>query len=285
MKKIVTSVILVMSIISLKADNRIIMYINQAPDKAVELAIKKAQKENIIQKINNKLDKKTPAQMSKKALKTELKKDFTPKQSGFLALYAGYSDYSNSDGLISFPLRHNEPKVYLVITKKVKLTQVKGETIAHLEFDNAKNIEKAIYLFEKKKDENTLKQAPADAKAMADTQNEQEANANATPDASEVESDKFYWSVTEVKNFKSNIINPISVVILTKPENIYIVTGDFMTDDSKNLILPQKIYSVGNVDNYKIILKELDVKRYFEPVDEQEEKSGDTVIKKMLNNI
>lgn len=283
MKRIISSIILIMSIISLKAENRIIMYLKQTPEKAVELAIKQVQKENIIKGINKlgkKFDKKTPAQMSKKALKTELKKDFTPKQSGFLALYAGYSDYSNSDGLINFPLSHLEPKVYVVITKKVKLAKVKEETIAQLEFDNAKDTEKAIYLFEKKKDETDF------AKASPDTSPDKTSdNANATQDVPTPESDKFYWSVTKVKDFKNNIIDPISVVILTKPDNIYIVTGDFMTDASKHLILPQGIYSVGNVDNYKIILKELDVKRYFEPVDEQEEKSGDTVIKKMLNNI
>jgi len=248
-KKIVSYVIIIASIGRLNADNRIIAYMKQAPDKAITQAIEQLRKDTIEEKIK-KLNKKTPGELSIKMVKNEIRKYLIPKQSGFLALYAGYSDYSNSDGLIHFPLRHVESKLYLIITKKIKLEKVKGNTISQLEFSTAKNNDKKIYLFEKQQDKNK----------------------------------QYFWRVSEEKNYKEKRINPISVVILTSPKNIYIPTGDFMTDASKHLILPS-IYVVGNVDNNQIILNTLNMKHYFEPIDENEQKATDTIIKKILNNM
>jgi hypothetical protein len=269
------------------------MYLQQAPELAMDLAIEQAQKEKIIAKLD-KLSQKTPSKISRKALKHELKKDLTPKQSGFLASYAGYSDYSNSDGLIHFPLRQEEQKLYMVITEKIKLAKVKGETISHLEFDTSNETKKAIYLFEKKKDIKKIPPATSAPNEKSPAQQIEQKNKKTetknnntkiTQNIQEKQSDTFYWHITKVNNYKDKKINPISVIILTKPKNIYVVTGDFITDDSAHFILPQEIYSVGNIDNHKIILNELDIKKYFEPIDENEEKADDTIIKKILNNV
>ncbi len=233
----------------LKADNRIVFYLKDAPMQAVRLVQMDIEKEKGIAKIN-KINKKTPGQISRKLLKNEMKKYLMPKLSGFIALYGGYIDYSNINGLISFPLRHTEPKLYLVITPKIKLVKVKGETISHLEFEDAKTAPAKIYFFEKKEDKNK----------------------------------QFFWAVSEQKIPQDRRINVLSVVLLTKPKNIYVTTGDFISNDSKHIVLPQNIYAVGIVGNNKVLLDSLNIKRYFEQIEVEEQKVSDVLYKEMIVN-
>lgn len=236
------------AIISLKADNRIIIYLKNPPAQAIMQAQKELEKQGT-KKLNN-LTQKTPGQISKKLIKNEFKKYLIPKLSGFLAFYAGYSDYSNHDGLIQFPLRHVTPKLYLVVTKKIKPAHVKGETISHLEFEIGKNNDKKIYLFEKQQDKNK----------------------------------QYFWKVSEKDIPKDKRISPISIVLMTNPKNIYIQVGDFMADDSKHLILPN-IYVVGNIDNTEILLKTIDMLLYFEPIDVKDKKISDIISHRIITNM
>lgn len=248
--KILIALILLTKIYSIKADNRILFYLQNPPQNAINQAAKTVLKDKSIEKIE-KLSLKTPGEFSNKLLKKEAKKYFMPNLSGFMALYSGYIDYSNPDGLVSFPLRHTKSKLYLVITPRIKLVDAKGNTISHRELDPSVLNKTEIYLFEKKEDENK----------------------------------QFYWSVKKQDLPKNNRINPLSVVLLTKPKNVYIATGDYMTDNSKHIILPNNIYIVGNIDNTKIALNTIGVKRYFEPIKYKEEKVSDTVIKTIISNM
>ena len=233
----------------LKADNRIVFYLKDAPMQAVSLVRMDLEKERGLAKID-KISKKTPSQISRKFVKGEMKKHLMPKLGGFVALYGGYIDYSNIDGLISFPLRHVEPKLYLAITPKIKLVKVKGETVSHLEFEDSKRTPMKIYLFEKKEDENKV----------------------------------FFWKVSEQEIPQDRRINDLSVILLTKPKNIYVATGDFISNDSKHIILPQNIYVTGVIGNNKILLDLLNIKRYFEQIEVEEEKVNDLIYKKMIIN-
>ncbi|MBD3231252.1 hypothetical protein GF322_01175 [Candidatus Dependentiae bacterium] len=248
--KILMIFILVTGILTLNSDNRILFYLQNPPKASIDQAEKTLLKQKTINKIEN-LIKKTPGQVSSKLLKNEAKKYFMPKLSGFIALYSGYIDYSNPDGLISFPLRHTKPKLYLIITPRIKLIHAKGNTVSHKELDPTFIKETQIYLFEKKEDENK----------------------------------QLYWSVKKQDLPKNNRINPLSVVLLTKPKNIYIPTGDYLTNKSQHIILPNNIYVVGNIDNTKVALNIIGAKRYFEHIGYKEEKIGDNLIKKIISNM
>ena len=72
----------------------------------------------------NYLEQNTPGQISVNLIKKELRKNRLKKISGFLTLYNGYSDFSNTDGQIFFPLEQDEQKIYLVITPNIKLKNI-----------------------------------------------------------------------------------------------------------------------------------------------------------------
>jgi hypothetical protein len=233
----------------LSADNRIAFYLKKAPQDALNLAQMDLEKEKGIKKLEN-IDQKTPSQISNKMVKNEMKKYLQPDVSGFISLYGGYVDYSNKDGLISFPLRHTSPKLYLVVTQDIKLVNVRGNTISHLEFKSEKESPAKIYLFEKKEDKNK----------------------------------QYFWQVSEQGIPEDKLINKLSVVLLTNPKNIYVALGDFMSNDSKHIILPNNVYVVGIGGNNKLLLESLDIKRYFEPVEVEEQKVSDVLSKRLIIN-
>lgn len=235
--------------IFLNADNRIVFYLQDPPPQAIELAEMDVTKEKGLKKLS-KIDQKTPGQISRKLVKYQMKQHLTPKLGGFMSFYSGYLDYSNDNGLIAFPLRHTEPKLYLVITPHFKLVKSKGETISHLEFGDKKTAPSQIYLFEKKVDKNK----------------------------------QFFWKVSEQEMPEDNIINPISVILLTKPKNIYIAKGDFISNDSKHIVLPENIYVVGTIGNNKALLNSVDIKRFFEPIELEEQNVNSLISKKMIIN-
>lgn len=254
-KLIILSTLICMSF--LYSDTKILFYLNPAPieiSEWIKSNIKKENKKskeifNAIEKIK-KLDEKTPAQISKKLLKNEYKKFLHPTLGGFLAIYGGYIDYSDLNGQISFPLRHTKSKLYLIITPNIKLIKVKGNTISHKELDKSEKENTQIYLFEKKEDKNN----------------------------------QFYWHVSKQETTNDKIINPLSVVILTKPKNLYVSTGDFISNDNKQLILPKNIYVINNNQNSKILLNFMNIKNFFEPIEIEDKKISDILFQKMITN-
>lgn len=170
-----------------------------------------------------------------------------PKLSGFIALYGGFVSYSGRDGSIEFPVLQKDPKLYLVITPEIDLVTVYGKTVSHSNF--AKGVDAKIYLFERK--QNAAKNV-------------------------------LYWQVSEVPKPADNRISPISIILLTNPKNIVVPKGDFIAQKNANLVLPE-IYVVGDTNNTKTALDFLDIKHFFEPI-EQEEKEEKKVTKTLITN-
>ncbi|MFA5075443.1 MAG: hypothetical protein WC436_05075 [Candidatus Babeliales bacterium] len=229
------------------ADNRIIIRLNPVPEQIIDSVHEKILKDLQEQKLAS-MKHKTPSQISQKPLKNLLK-NFLPDLSGFIAIYKGYMDYSTKKGFISFPLRQASPKLYLAITPRVELIKIKGNTISHQKY--MQNTPTKIYLFEKKQDKNK----------------------------------QFFWQVNEQKLPKNNIVNSLTVVLLTKPKNLYVVQGDFMSNKSGHLILPNNIYILDNLNNNKILLNSLNAKRYFETIKYNEKKILEkNIYQKMISN-
>jgi len=189
---------------------------------------------------------KSAYKVGKKLFKNGFK-DLLPKVSGFVAIYGGYIDYSNEDGSIQFPLLHKEKKIYLVITPEIKLTNVFGSTISHKNF--IKDVPAEVYLLEKKKNDETQ---------------------------------TVYWRVTKEKKPDHNRINPLSIVLLTRPKNLVVSTGDFITPKTQNFILPG-VYVVGNSNNAKSVLNFLDIRHFFEQIDRVEKAHKKTLQKLIIN--
>lgn len=225
-------------------DNRIILYLKHAPEEVIQESIAEAKRQNLFEH----LDEKTPGMVNHKIMKGALREYFAPKLSGFFAIYGGYMDISNKDGLIMFPLRHATPKIYVAIAPTVELVKVQGETISHREF--LLNEESKLYSFERK----------VDAKKNA------------------------YWQVTAAQLPADRKVNPITLVLFAKASNIAIFEGNFLAAESSHLILPD-IAVLGNLDQEKILLQALDLRRYFETITLDKKKVSDNTVQKMVTNL
>jgi hypothetical protein len=168
--------------------------------------------------------------------------------SGFACIYGGYMDMSDLDGLISFPLRHTMPKVYVVVTPRVELVNIKENTFSHRKF--VPNTPAVIYACERK----------ADAK------------------------NNLYWQVTIEKIPANMMINPLALVIISQPHNIYINQGDFMCTDGGQMVLPP-FYVVGRNDNETAVSYILSIKRFFEPITKEWKKATESTTQQIIQNI
>lgn len=248
--KIIFTLLLCLKTHYLNADNRIIIQLRHAPDDIINSAQQDAQEDKTIKKINS-LDEKTPGEVSKKLVKNGIKAYVRPTLSGFMAIYGGYLDISDHDGLITFPLRHASEKIYLAVTPDIKLINVKDKTFSHHEFLR-KNNPTELYLLEKKEDD---KEQP-------------------------------FWNTKKIKLPKNNRIAPISVVLLTKPKNVAIVEGDSLATANPQLVLPP-VYVISTLNHTKILLKMLDLKQFFETINIRKKSIDDEGkgIQKMITNV
>ncbi|MFA6263410.1 MAG: hypothetical protein WCW33_01225 [Candidatus Babeliales bacterium] len=168
--------------------------------------------------------------------------------SGFACIYGGYMDFSDPDGLISFPLRHTTPKVYIVITPRIELVNIKENTFSHRKF--VPGVPAIIYTCERK----------------TDTKN------------------NLYWHVTTEKIPANLIINPLALVIISHPNNIYISQGDAMCTNGGQMVLPP-FYVVGRNDNEAAVSYALGIRRFFEPITKDRKTPTDAATQQIIQNI
>lgn len=122
---------------------------------------------------------------------------------GIFASYAGYLDVSNTNGLIMFPRKHENPALHLVISHKIIPIAMMSNTIHHWELD--KDTPADIFLVERTQDPATK---------------------------------LFYLKVTKEQRPKDNIIPLESLIIIAKPDKVEIPLGITLTQDQPNLVLP-----------------------------------------------
>ena len=248
-RKGITLLVTLFTCLHLYADNRIVLYLRQAPEEAIQGALDDAKKQNLTEKINH-FDAKTPGDISKKQVRYNLRQHLMPNLSGFAAVYGGYMDISDPDGLISFPLRHPSQKVYLAVTPEISLVKVKGSTYSHREYIvNDENPTK-LYQLEKTKDAKNI----------------------------------WFWSTKEIPIPQDLRVNPITFILFTKPKNVMLPEGDFYTVENNHLVLPD-VFVVSNTDQEKMLMKMLDLKHYFEMISMEEKKASDTTQQKMITNL
>jgi hypothetical protein len=233
---------------NLSADNLIILYLRNAPLHIINKAIREAKKESPTEKLT------TPGTTSKTHVQEKMHDLLMPKLSGFLATYSGYMDISNMDGLISFPLRHTTPKIYVAITEEIKLIKVKENTISHREYMSKDQTK--LYSFERKED--------VDPKDPAKK--------------------TLFWHVQEMPLPTDNKVNPLTLVIFTKPSNFYVPTGDFIANESAHLVLPE-IYVIENTNQEQVLFQALEIRKYFESIDKESQKIDDKKSKSLIKNI
>ena len=147
---------------------------------------------------------------------------------GIIATYAGYVVYSDSIGQVTFTRKHQEPFVDLVITKKIVPVMIGDKIIHHWEIPP--NTQAAMYRIEKKQDKQT---------------------------------NLFFWQITPGQIPADGKISLESIVLFSKPENIYVPTGITITQDSPNLVLPT-LYVKKGFDSVQNALYTINIRQFFE---------------------
>ncbi|HRN77738.1 MAG TPA: hypothetical protein PLU71_00705 [Candidatus Dependentiae bacterium] len=133
-------------------------------------------------------------------------------QAGITASYAGFIDVSSLTGQITFPRKHAEPYVYMVITDRIVPVPMLGNTIRHLAFN------------------------PGTATALYKIQQNYDTQTN-----------KVFWNTQKIEKPDSNIIPFESIIIIAKPKHIVVPEGITLTQEGPNLILPD-IYAKKGVN-------------------------------------
>lgn len=146
---------------------------------------------------------------------------------GIFATYAGFLSTSNADGQIAFPIRHNAPMIYIIVTNRVTPINMNSMTIAYWEFEEKAPV--AVYKMERKKDN---------------------------------KSGLFFWEVTQEAVPQDRRIPLTSILIFAKPESVYIPLGITVTDDAPNLHLPD-IYVKPEINKLSDALYVLYLKHLF----------------------
>jgi hypothetical protein len=162
-----------------------------------------------------------------------------PKENitGIFVSYGGFLASSNIDGMVSFPRRHDNPAIHILVTDKITPVIMINNTIHHWELEVG---------------------TPA---AMYTARREKDIHANL-----------FYWRLEEAPMPENNRIPIDTILIFTNPKNIYIPLGitPVPTDPISgkppvNLRLPE-IYVKSHTKQAPESLYVLNIRYWFGPV-------------------
>jgi len=152
------------------------------------------------------------------------------KQEGVCAAYHGYTTFSNHRGKMSFPRKHSQEDIFLIITRGITPVFSHDETIQYLQITRAK--ETRMYYLKRVKD---------------------------------TEKNTAHWNVSELSVEERQSIPPSGLIIFARPEHVIVPTGTFDTIPGGTLLLPE-IYIKQSMPNSVNSLAFLRINRYFAPV-------------------
>lgn len=157
---------------------------------------------------------------------------------GLFCTYAGFLALSNGIGQVTFPRKHDEPALSIIITNKIQPILMAANTIHHwtIPIDG----DAVQYALERKKD--------------ADT-------------------GLSYWDVKKQAVPDDRIVPSRSILIFAKPKNFYIPEGATITVDSPNLVLPD-IYARRSTDIATNAMHALAIRQFFDSVQTERKRNG-----------
>lgn len=155
-----------------------------------------------------------------------------PAHVGVYAMYNGYVNHSDHDGLISFIRRTLKPEFYLLVTPYIHPIYLMGNTLGSWFIE--KPAQARLFLMRLLQDDQTK---------------------------------LHYWKTQQV-NLPSNNIMPLhTIVIPAKPNKIYVPLGVQMGRNEANLVLPP-VYAKKGLDRLDQTMFVLSIKHFLAPIEE-----------------
>ena len=185
--------------------------------------------------------------------------DLPTSPSGILGIYGGYYTYSSRDGFISFPLRHDDEEINLIVTPHLDLNFLHKQTISHL----------------------AVKESALDHYKISEQMYPR--HFHITPASS-----PSAWDVKERHFPMGEKLPADALIIIANPRNIFVPEMTVPRLASKNLIGPT-VYLIGKKSNDKVLLNNLHLLTHFEEImtGEKEisnEKRGPTKQSQIVND-
>lgn len=259
----------------LMGDNTIVMQLRNAPEE-MRLEVEKLfEKQRDTKKFTSSLKQKTPSDFNKTLVKSSIRSILKPTLSGFVCIYGGYTDTSDPDGMITFPLRHPGENVLVVVTPSINLVHFEDNTILYSTF----NRKAKCYLFTKKTFQETV---PTNSAAAPATTAEPTA---AQTEPAPTRKERTYWQVVEKPVKVGERIDPTSIIILTNTNNIAILPGNYLASKSVQCVLPNAFYVIGNEHNNEDTLNILNIKGFFERIATEKKVAKDNVEQRRMTNL
>src|SRR5579862_4552201 len=150
---------------------------------------------------------KNPGKIAHHSLHGVLQKNII---SGIFATYGGYLTTSDNNGMLSFPRKHENPTINILITQQITPSVMTENTLHHWELE-----------------------AGVPAKMYTATRQQ------------DTVADLFYWDVQEAPLPEDNRIPLDAIIIFAKPKHIYVPIGITPTKNKPNLILPDIFVKKG----------------------------------------
>lgn len=181
-------------------------------------------------KIANKLTQ--PGKQAKHKMKSYSRKKHLV--AGIFGTYAGYLTVSDLFGNLIFPRLHSGSFVYIIVTTKMTPIMMIGNTIHHWELEEGTPAK--MYKAELKQDDQIK---------------------------------LFFWDMQEVPLPENKIIpSAQSIVIMARPQDIYVPLGVTPTHESPHLLLPE-LYVKKSINKLSHALYMLNINLFFGTIHER----------------
>lgn len=167
---------------------------------------------------------------------------------GIYGSYFGYLNSSNTAGQIKFPRKHNDSSFKLVITEKIEPIFMLENTINTWSVPEKANY--AYYSIERKKDE---------------------------------KSTLYFWDVQEEKLPTDRALPLNVIVIIAKPEELYVPTGVVPTTNTPQIVLPQ-IFVKNTIQLAENALSIVPIRQFFESISLSSKTQGADIQSKLTRN-
>ncbi len=157
---------------------------------------------------------------------------------GIFTSYFGYIQASDNDGQVIFPRKQSKSQIDVFITNKITPIVMFENTVSHWELQPGVPAKRYLFTFT---EDDATKQT--------------------------------FWDVQEKPLPENNYIAPTeSLIIIAKPDNIYVPLGITITPRDGNLILPN-FYVKKGIQSTINALYMLHMTHYFRPVDNKYKKA------------
>lgn len=170
---------------------------------------------------------KDPSRLIQRIMRTSIP---TSGVSGIMITYAGFTTISSLEGQVDLPRRQQKTSFHVLVSLDIEPVMMAGTTVYYWAL--LPDAKASLYHIEMQQDDETK---------------------------------RYFWNVEAVPLPDDNVVPLDTIILFTKPQNIYIPEGITLTRKTANLILPD-IYAKKGTDFWSDAFNFLQIKHFFRTI-------------------